>query len=204
MFEVHPPPPTLNPTQPPHPQHPSNPTQPNHPTNHKLVHFLMVSLFLLAMGTSLEMDRQPMGTSEPSRSCGPSRTTPGTRRKTPSAPATTGGSGRFGTLGRFGLDRSPNGRRPGRRQAPSRQTSPKFGVCLPGVSITLKKWLVITQKNGWSLTHFGWRLQVSAPNGQWLKIQELGAKRRLWTWGKPLWNSGFLSHTQMVSLSVPF
>ena len=25
---------------------------------------------------------------------------------------------------------------------------------LPGVSMTLKKWLVVTQKNGWSLTHF--------------------------------------------------
>ena len=25
---------------------------------------------------------------------------------------------------------------------------------LPGVSMTLKKWLVITQKNGWSCTHF--------------------------------------------------
>ena len=47
---------------------------------------------------------------------------------------------------------------------------------IPGVSTTLKKWLVITQSNGWSLTHvyFGVRrrLQVTV---QVVELESLGA-----------------------------
>ena len=36
----------------------------------------------------------------------------------------------------------------------SGRDGPREQRCIPGVSMTLKKWLVITQNHGWSLTHF--------------------------------------------------